>query len=209
LLWLVVIVGISVGSISLVLASSDSDDSSSDSDTEEKEICSITLKDGKVIEMVRETVVLSDGTEIEMHTCEQLQQDWANATYEEYLGRPQIADQTTTSDSEESEDNNSDDSTIPVFCSEKVSNLMGRPADRVIEVFDYLNEHQQGLGMPEWYDDPIIKCGIVTDLVDIEKSQGTTFEGDNLDGMLAMLITKDMGESASKLLENPDQYLTP
>ncbi|MGC1132365.1 MAG: hypothetical protein WA941_06055 [Nitrososphaeraceae archaeon] len=84
------IVGISVGTIGLALASSSSDDSE---ESEEKEVCSIKLKDGKMVEMVRETVVLSDGTEIEMHTCEELQADWANATYEEYLGNTPAANQ--------------------------------------------------------------------------------------------------------------------
>lgn len=79
------------------LASSDStdddDSESNDSGGGDKEVCSITLKDGVIVEMVRETIVLNDGTEIEMHSCEQLQVDWGDATYDEYLGNTPEANQ--------------------------------------------------------------------------------------------------------------------
>ncbi|MGH9988192.1 MAG: hypothetical protein ACRD8W_30015 [Nitrososphaeraceae archaeon] len=50
-----------------------------------QEKCAVKLEDGRWLELDRlKDVELSDGTVIKGHTCEQLQQDYANITYAEY-----------------------------------------------------------------------------------------------------------------------------
>ncbi|MGH9983817.1 MAG: hypothetical protein ACRD8W_07670 [Nitrososphaeraceae archaeon] len=53
----------------------------------EPETCHITLKDGYIIKVTRwyDIYTNAEGEEVPTHNCEQLQEDYANTTYAEYL----------------------------------------------------------------------------------------------------------------------------
>lgn len=59
---------------------------SDDDDNDELEKCDITLKTGEKLVLDKpQDVELSSGEIIRGHNCEELQQDWANTTWTEYL----------------------------------------------------------------------------------------------------------------------------
>ncbi|MGC1134978.1 MAG: transposase [Nitrososphaeraceae archaeon] len=83
----------------------------------------------------------------------------------------------------------------------------GEFTGRVKEVKEYIDDNKDELGLPDFSHNDIVKCGIASNLVDKEVTEGTTFEGEDLDTNLKLLIIKQSGDAATRLLENPDEYL--
>lgn len=80
---------------------------------------------------------------------------------------------------------------------------------RSYEIKQYIDDNRDDLGVPDYFDEDIILCGIGDDVAEKERATGTQYTGEQLDTSIKLALMSKMGDAASRLLENPDQYMTP
>jgi hypothetical protein len=85
--------------------------------------------------------------------------------------------------------------------------LMDQYAVRTEEIKTYIAENVDKFDIPDWMygtegDSTGTFCLIASEVVDQEKTQGTRFEGSDLDDNIGLQILKKQGEIVSNVLEN-------
>jgi hypothetical protein len=98
--------------------------------------------------------------------------------------------------------NSTDPSTDPIWMDQY------NDAVRTEEIKTYIAEKVDKFDIPDWLygtsgDTTGTFCLIAGEVVDQEKTQGTRFEGSDLDDNIAMQTLKKQGEIVSNVLENP------
>ncbi|MGH9986820.1 MAG: hypothetical protein ACRD8W_22980 [Nitrososphaeraceae archaeon] len=80
---------------------------------------------------------------------------------------------------------------------------------RSYEIKQYIDDNKDDLGVPDYFDDDLILCGIADDVQKSEKARGVQFTDEQLDTNIKLVLFSKIGDAASRLLENPEQYLSP
>lgn len=97
--------------------------------------------------------------------------------------------------------NSTDPSTDPIWMDQY------NDAVRTEEIKTYIAENVDKFDIPDWMygtsgDTTSTFCNIARDVVEQEKTQGTTFEGSDLDDNIGLQILKFQGDIVSNVLEN-------